>query len=1776
MKKHFIFTFISVIVLQSCQYQINSPYFSESQNSENTSVSTEEVESEKILKSISVQGYDEKIESNLYHFELDAYELLLTYSDLSTEVLPIDFSMITASDHFKLYEPGDHTITIYYQNLFTKIDVLLFFDEITRSLFNLYTLHFAPATEGTNFRRFHEWRTTLLKEESNPITDLYLSSNGFLFLTYLDGNTVNVGKAFDASESFEGQFIVKEGKFFWRQTNTFNEFYVSDIPETLKSEILTIDDINISLVDRMFYYALSFDGVEIANPLISLDSIITQGMTTNVMVDAINVVNKNTYEQTVSIEFSDDSSLEFVVDLDLMVSMDLMSINEDGFWVFNQLPTSKKAKESLTPYALLVENKMLKVSFLGSESDSPKPLMFLDDLVKGVEFYDFNRQGLFSNQLGSRDLLIDADSFLNKSFDSRFRINDFKLQIQLQDTSWFSLIDIKDFLEVDLYSRYEIRIEDQFIQSKTIESGIWNNIIPLNLFLPLGSSNGKLTIQGQALGITSDDGLWQSVIHLNHFNLGFEAGFYFIEDERLQWKGQQSSQVKQILDLPSIFVSPSKQYFDVVVNEFLTLVQDSGQSIDFVSMDFFNPNQGEIMISNGFIQLNHEHQLTPIIELKSLTKQSQSAIDSRQIQYQVEQGFIQWRSLGQPSWRALVNVDILPGFASNPDYFTYLIENPSYFANYDQWLADLESNFIVNQEKTFSLRFMVDGIETESYDQLQWGSQVELPTPIKEGHTFLGWYLSESVHAQQFTLSTEVKANQNLYAKWSINRYKIEYFHNNEIIFTDYYYFGETVTYRPGIVKSGYGFSHWSNQQGSSNPLPRTLNGDLKLYSNFMTYDAISKIGLLTANIKLGDSMTFPDTIPAVTEDNRNIQVPVIWDRKTIQLSTPGAYVFFGTVNGYNGLAVFRLHITDLKSIDNIVSGYIHGLESDHSATLILSNRSVAFFTTTDRWGYYEFNNIPTGQYKLKVELQGYQIAEPFDVVIEPKINVLINPLTRGPFFQSPQTTAIQHTLSIVEKFNLNHFFYEWRYGGDYFGYETTSNIVPPTVITFLNEDLVINDNSASISLKDKYNVVLSDTGLKWTVEYANRVLDMLKRSPVPSNHPLYQQLSKWVLVDYYLPKDVTYTVIDGHYEIYLSVVAFQNATPRMAEIEGKKGILFSNRLYNAIIRLLTDEGKNIHMVQHILQQRFGVSLFPNYTEITRITTGEDEHRFQPFQSEELIHILNMFEEMPQGLHKVEGLKYLIRRLNGLSHPLYPQAAAVAWPFEGANYIEFMEVAFSTPSMFDTYRLIVHEKAHFLWEFTIKDSLKNEWIELGGWYQTEDTASGWASSKTTEFVSAYAHGINPNEDMAESIAFYLLNPSVLKANAIDKYYFIQNYIMSGTTYLAQFREDLTFEVFNLFPDYDYPGKINRLEVNVYGAPEEDKQVTIEIDLNHIDGLQDGANAAIIRVYSTFLTKEGNPSSTYFDLWLNPVNGDKHHLRGQTTLSKFMKSGYWKTDQIIVFDQNGGSRFEGVHQFGFKFYLDNPLEDIEKPVYVKESAKMELETEVIDGRNFYRITVSFEVIEENLRTYNGAYARISHIDPTYYSLQSWGYCDVETLICEASFLLSDFYPSGIYELREIIIVDLAGNDLHVRFSQSETDEYVSIEVLTLQEDFSAPELDLNKITISAVPTNPSAPNGETRVTITYYVRDNKSGLGLVFLRLLGPQGEGFADYHYHENFYTLYFNGDPTEWTKYEMILILPAGSSPGIWGLSEITLHDKAGNFIKYNFLEIVTFQIIN
>ena len=70
--------------------------------------------------------------------------------------------------------------------------------------------------------------------------------------------------------------------------------------------------------------------------------------------------------------------------------------------------------------------------------------------------------------------------------------------------------------------------------------------------------------------------------------------------------------------------------------------------------------------------------------------------------------------------------------------------------------------------------------------------------------------------------------------------------------------------------------------------------------------------------------------------------------------------------------------------------------------------------------------------------------------------------------------------------------------------------------------------------------------------------------------------------------------------------------------------------------------------------------------------------------------------------------------------------------------------------------------------------------------------------------------------------------------------------MHGYVYLSQIREDLTFEVLNFYPDYNYPGKIKRVDISVEGASNEDKILTVELELNILDKVFDGTSNAYMR------------------------------------------------------------------------------------------------------------------------------------------------------------------------------------------------------------------------------------------------------------------------------------------------------------------------------------------
>lgn len=703
------------------------------------------------------------------------------------------------------------------------------------------------------------------------------------------------------------------------------------------------------------------------------------------------------------------------------------------------------------------------------------------------------------------------------------------------------------------------------------------------------------------------------------------------------------------------------------------------------------------------------------------------------------------------------------------------------------------------------------------------------------------------------------------------------------------------------------------------------------------------------------------------------------------------------------------------------------------------------------------------------------------------------------------------------------------------------------------------------------YKVILSNENLNWDSEVADRLFKTFETLPI--FQPDTVKVSKWILSSEELADDILILDSGEGRTVFLSKSAIQYATPKLVEIDGQVGRYFSKRLHKAVVRFVTNHGKNWSAVQAILLNRFGVSIqIPNYTELTRYTTGETYTSFMEFKPEERVAIINMFEEMPEGYHKAPGLNYLVRRRDGLDHPLSPEAAAVAWVTVG--YIEFMEKAFLGNQIDGTHRLVIHEKSHFLWEHAFDQSLRNDWATVGEWFV--DNNGYWQTNQTTQFVTAYAHAKNPNEDMAESLAYFILNPEWLESRAPLKFAFIRDRVMKGDRYISAIREDLTFRVYNLNPDYIYPGKIKRLDIGVVGAPDANKTVTIEVEL-HSSGIGNSEGAAL---GSTRIFAPNN--KTFVDVWLYPVspdaNGLSNKLRGTLTIDKLSQRGFWNAYQIGLYDSVGNSRFQGPTTFGWKMFINNPGEDLVPPKYVANSMRLNLEQRFVQGSLIDAVVATWQVDENiKMREHVPASARLANRFAPQGSMFGWGTFNDSTQTAQSIFLINPHRPSGTYSLVQADMCDQALNCISKVFYEPAgpgQEESQKLNLVSSTPDTTPVDLDLNRITISAIPTNPQAPNGETLVTVKFYVSDDISGVNALGLALRDPNGGRHIAHVYHSNTYNVIFDGDPTESKLYEQQIILPVGSAPGIWGLSDVYAKDMAGNEKTFNFIETMHFQV--
>ena len=933
------------------------------------------------------------------------------------------------------------------------------------------------------------------------------------------------------------------------------------------------------------------------------------------------------------------------------------------------------------------------------------------------------------------------------------------------------------------------------------------------------------------------------------------------------------------------------------------------------------------------------------------------------------------------------------------------------------------------------------------------------------------------------------------------------------------------------------------------------ISGKLEL----MDYSSIEYIPEMNYTFAAGQNIVLPDELYVYFTDGSVQIYSVLWE------SIPSSS-FIGMKKAYGiveelGLDVScNVQISNYSSNDSYINGFVNGILGQDEVLVTIYNDTYIDTIKVESDGYFCFDGLNEGVYYIKVDAPGYKVCTPQKVEL--------SSVTADP---ASMYKNIGHVYFTIEASRIPGYYFVWNRTEDTGNTETEAHVNAEISIDFLDDYKYASNSGDASYLRDKYNVVLLDDEAPWSTETSSRFLELYESLPSEVTNEIK---SVWTLTRKHLQNDISFTLKEGVYYVTVSIDAVENMTPRVAVADGVTGKYFSNRFYNALVRFVTDNGTDAEKCERILNENFATSFnVPDYSALTAGITNEDASQFQEFLPEEKLLILTMFEEMPTGMHKMPELKYLVRRKTGQSHPLYPSAAAVTWTTAEQPYIEFMDSTFDGSSgYYNTKRLIIHEKTHMYWQYYFSDALKAKWCEIGGWYRNGNDADGWSTTKQTEFVSAYAHAHNPDEDMAESVATYVIDPALLMSRSPSKYEFIKQYIMGGSFYLTQIRDDLTFEVYNFNPDYTYPGQIDSIEINVEGGLFEDKSVTFNVTLYGTEEYE-GAESIYFRLYAGDETV-----NQFYDVRLHKTDDSGLVFTDTIVISKYSYKGYWYTDQIEIIDAAGNERYESNSDFSFKVYIDNPMCDSIRPELARGSLELSLENAQNDVHpDAQYLIVKFNFVENVYL--DKALVRLYCMGKDGDSIDT--YAEEDEIYQEAGevimrIFIPEHYSCGIYEISEISLTDLAGNNnfYHIDYGTL-VEENNKIEIITTNPDDKVPVLDINDIQLSAVPSIPEQPNGETYVTITLKVNDDISGIKIGYLRLVDPQGVQHGYWLYFPNYSGYYFEGsDPTEVREYTFTVTLPKGSVPGMWGVYEISLTDYALNVGVYDFTEIVHFEV--
>lgn len=144
------------------------------------------------------------------------------------------------------------------------------------------------------------------------------------------------------------------------------------------------------------------------------------------------------------------------------------------------------------------------------------------------------------------------------------------------------------------------------------------------------------------------------------------------------------------------------------------------------------------------------------------------------------------------------------------------------FIHFVNMNTELTAKFVA---KNYLVTFYDDDRTTVLKQAIQnYGSEIIPPeTPVKEGHTFVGWgEVDQTVPAHEVEY----------YAKYNVNKYKVTYIIDGQEYAVDSVAYGESIPIIEAPIRNGYEFNNWGNVPNSMPAYDLTLIGSYTLICN--------------------------------------------------------------------------------------------------------------------------------------------------------------------------------------------------------------------------------------------------------------------------------------------------------------------------------------------------------------------------------------------------------------------------------------------------------------------------------------------------------------------------------------------------------------------------------------------------------------------------------------------------------------------------------------------------------------------------------------------------------------------------------------------------------------------------------------------------------------------------------------------------------------------------------------------------------------------------------